>query len=405
MKNFYKLSKLAIICVVIALTSSKDTTAQTVVYGPHIQDAFSGNPGSLYTWDVVTSGALKSQDNTTGLLTVTTALQSGTTTINSVIYNKFRGDIKKTGVSATNLLQLDPSQYPIVAIKMSLPSTVQTNITFDTNLGSFGNGSNKYTGVVNTTDGRNVYYYDLSAASKYFGSGTTNPTNVTNNLSTFQFKVADVLSTETSNATAPTYQVDWIQTFASVADLMVAVSSVLPVNLTSYNASLQSSGNVSLTWNVSSEQNNSYFLVERKDDNNDFTEIGKISSKGNGASTYYFNDNSASSGKNYYRLSQVDNDGTKTELGVKAVDITLNKTKGLSVFPNPITGNDFSFTYATSNNEVSVRISDTSGKVVFSNQVHSNSAGAYRVNLLNKLPQGIYLLNVNNEATQKIVVK
>ncbi len=60
---------------------------------------------------------------------------------------KGRGDVKKTAGA-----KLLPNNYPIVAIRVKKPQVA--NITFDTNLGSFGNGTNKWTGIV----GDDIYY-------------------------------------------------------------------------------------------------------------------------------------------------------------------------------------------------------------------------------------------------------
>jgi hypothetical protein len=112
-----------------------------------------------------------------------------------------RGDIRRNGV-----VSLYPTTYPILAVKMKKPTTC--NFIFDTNLGTYGNGSNKWTGKV----GDSIYYYNLTTTG--FGSGgtmlsTTSPTTLT----TFQFKVADISTGETS------YPVEWVKTFKSLSDL------------------------------------------------------------------------------------------------------------------------------------------------------------------------------------------
>lgn len=138
-------------------------------------------------WATTTSGASSVSD--AGQLRVTLAQQSN---------GSFRGDIKKTTGA-----RLYPTNYPIVAIKLKKP--LIANITFDTNLGAFGNGSNKWTGKV----GNDIYYFDLSKTG--FGTGT--PLSSPTDLSTFQFKIADIKSGETN------YQVDWIKTVKTVAEL------------------------------------------------------------------------------------------------------------------------------------------------------------------------------------------
>ena len=114
---------------------------------------------------------------------------------------KHRGDIKKTD-GAT----LYPTNFPIVAVKMTRPGNA--NITFDTNLGAYRNGSNRWTGIF----GEDVYYYDLVESG--FGSGPTYLSSFTpTELTTFQFKVADVTTGDS------TYTVDWVKTFTSIEEL------------------------------------------------------------------------------------------------------------------------------------------------------------------------------------------
>ncbi|WP_165699437.1 DUF4979 domain-containing protein [Hymenobacter jejuensis] len=120
-------------------------------------------------------------------------------TIVTPVGGKGRGDMKKPNTT------LYPNNYPILAIKMKKPAAV--NLTLDTNLGAYGNGANKWTGKV----GEDIYYYDMTKVG--FGAGPmfiTTPTS----LGTFQFKVADITSGESS------YTVDWVKTVKSVNDLL-----------------------------------------------------------------------------------------------------------------------------------------------------------------------------------------
>ena len=163
--------------------------------GSSSNHAFNGLLNSNFTWsndcwNAVTTNASTVLAN--DRLTVTTATQANGT---------LRGDIRRNGI-----VSLYPTTYPIVAIKMKKPTTC--NFIFDTNLGSYGNGSNKWTGKV----GDSIYYYNLTTTG--FGSGntmlsTTSPTTLT----TFQFKVADITSGETS------YPVEWVKTFKSLSDV------------------------------------------------------------------------------------------------------------------------------------------------------------------------------------------
>jgi hypothetical protein len=192
-------------------------------------------------------------------------------------------------------------------------------------------------------------------------------------------------------------------TTATFSNIAVA-EGTLPVSLTTYTARLNSNGQVNLNWAVSSENNNSYFLVERKSADGDFTQLEKISSKGNGEAVYAYTDANAIAGINYYRLSQVDLNGRQTELGLRSVNVSLTNSQQLSVFPNPIINNQFSFTYKQSGSTVLVKIIDLAGKTVFSQTVKGNN-GLFNISTPAGIKPGIYILEVDRAIKQKVIFK
>ncbi|SDD12146.1 DUF4979 domain-containing protein [Niabella drilacis] len=94
--------------------------------------------------------------------------------------------------------------FPVIAIKM-IGKPEGARITFDTNLGSFGNGYNKY---ATEYAGQNVYYWDMAALS--IGAGAPRP-NEQLSFTTFQFKIADIPQADPATG----YKVEWIRTFES----------------------------------------------------------------------------------------------------------------------------------------------------------------------------------------------
>ena len=162
--------------------------SDVLAYDPNtglIDDNFTSDTNG---WAAATSGSTAASEN--GQLRVPLAQQSS---------GSYRGDIKKpAGVTVY------AGNYPILAIKLNKPATA--NLTFDTNLGSFGDGTNKYTGKV----GDNIFYFDLTRTG--FGSANTILTSPTA-LTIFQFKIADITSGDLS------YQVDWVKTVKTVDEL------------------------------------------------------------------------------------------------------------------------------------------------------------------------------------------
>jgi len=113
---------------------------------------------------------------------------------------------------------------------------------------------------------------------------------------------------------------------------------VLPLNILSFNAKLEGlSKRVNLNWTVSNEQNVASYIIERGNGNT-FVRLGKVSSlKTDGSlKSYTFVDESALDGTNYYRLLEVDNDGSVTMLS-KLVKVDIGLGAGFKVYPNPVT--------------------------------------------------------------------
>lgn len=111
----------------------------------------------------------------------------------------------------------------------------------------------------------------------------------------------------------------------------------LPVELESFTAKKVNTG-VQLNWKIASEANNDRFVIERSADLVSFQELKTIPSKGDTQNTvtYNYTDYSPLNGNNYYRLSQVDKDGTVKILGTEVVNFDVSDIQ-VSAYPNPVT--------------------------------------------------------------------
>lgn len=128
--------------------------------------------------------------------------------------------------------------------------------------------------------------------------------------------------------------------FSGIAgqDFFTSPASPLPVELSSFSAAL-SGKSVVLNWRTETEVNNYGFDVERSSDKNSWNTIGFVHGNGNSNSPkqYSFADNSVSgAGKYFYRLKQMDNDGT-TEYS-KVLEIAFDQPMEYALgqnYPNP----------------------------------------------------------------------
>jgi len=180
----------------------------------------------------------------------------------------------------------------------------------------------------------------------------------------------------------------------------VGSGGTLPVKLLSFNGNLVGKS-VLLNWETSSEINNNYFDVERSIDNINFETIGKI--KGNGTTNsirnYQFTDPTSSfqlltSGIIYYRLKQVDFNGTSEYSNSVSVNLYISKTNTIAVSPNP--AND-QIRIASSNRNMKgsqILISDMLGRKIFEQSV-LNDTFDYTVSIT-ELKTGAYILTVQS---------
>ena len=117
--------------------------------------------------------------------------------------------------------------------------------------------------------------------------------------------------------------------------VVIQFLSLLPVELVYFDANLQGK-EVLLTWQTASELNNEKFILESGTDGRNFKSIGEV--KGSGTSDftneYHFNDKNPLLGVNYYRLKQVDFDGTFSYSEVTSV--TVQSSKVSRVLSNPV---------------------------------------------------------------------
>lgn len=185
----------------------------------------------------------------------------------------------------------------------------------------------------------------------------------------------------------------------------------LPVEFSDFTGWNDNAINV-LQWVTESELNNERFEIERSIDLQDgFTTIGVVSGAGNSSEvlTYLFEDATPMLGINYYRLRQVDFDGTFAYSKIIAIDV--KGLKGTQVFfPNP-TLDIVSYQFSTDQKEaLSITVIDVLGKTLAETIYQTNPGiNTERIDLT-PYPAGTYVIRVQNSAgdiiaTERIVKK
>ncbi len=169
-------------------------------------------------------------------------------------------------------------------------------------------------------------------------------------------------------------------------------STPLPVSLLTFTATLENESSVLCRWITASEVNNDFFILQRSRNGFDFEDVTRIDGAGNSNSmiNYSFRDSYPFPGVSYYRLRQVDYDGTFAYSQIAAVNIP-DKENSFNIFPNP--SNGFAYILWDSEYEItSIAVNDLLGKKLSCINM-DNSAGLRELNL-SHLPNGIYLIQV-----------
>ncbi len=197
----------------------------------------------------------------------------------------------------------------------------------------------------------------------------------------------------------------WAGPSAATAGSCNAGQGALPVEFVSFDAKVQEDREVILTWQTASEENNSHFEVEYSTNGRDFQTLDKVI--GNGTTSevqeYNFTHTVAATGKNYYRLLQVDFDGASEYSDVAVVEI---KGEGQIQIRPTLANEDvtLSFDKAT-REEALVQIVDIAGRQVMSTSI---AEGTEQMDLsVATLQKGLYFvqLALNGELTTLKFVK
>ena len=195
----------------------------------------------------------------------------------------------------------------------------------------------------------------------------------------------------------------------------------VPVELSSFSADLFEN-NVNLTWETATETNNKGFSIERKlfstRENTEWDEIGFVNGNGTSVETrvYSFTDQNLKNGKYFYRLRQIDFDGSfsfSNEIGIEVGNAVEEFTLSQN-YPNPFsktTGGNPSTTIRFGTKEAtqaSLIVYNELGQEVarlFNGRTEAGKIYSVNFSALN-LPSGIYFyaLTGNNFRTVRKMI-
>ena len=193
---------------------------------------------------------------------------------------------------------------------------------------------------------------------------------------------------------------------------MCGAMTALPVELMDMNLSCQNEV-MQLDWSTASEVNSDYFFVERSVDGVQFDKIGQIKSRGtsNTENHYSFMDeNPVMFGTVYYRLKQVDLNGTMITLGdLSSNDYCKKQDDGFYVFPNPANKETQIVFEHEGQSEYNLELFNALGQTVIPDLMETmDHSGATMIKLqLGDLQEGVYHLKLsigNTSYDKKLII-
>ena len=199
----------------------------------------------------------------------------------------------------------------------------------------------------------------------------------------------------------------WFVVESNVADhfsefYLSGGSTPLPVELVAFSAQRQPNGRVAAAWRTASEKNSSGFELERSANGQDFKVVSPVIAGAGTSATahaYAWTDETAPTGRLYYRLRQTDAGGAVQFSPVVPVS-DLSAANTWQVYPNP--AQDYIHASGLPANQ-RVELLDAIGRVVVSQLIPAS--GGEITMPLSGLPAGMYLLRVGSQSRQVLIDK
>jgi len=207
----------------------------------------------------------------------------------------------------------------------------------------------------------------------------------------------DILTATSISGTIPTGNVSFTNTGSGnvnsvtvsypTGKVRVTVSSA-PLSLAILNFSAKFVDQKAiLDWSTASEKSGCTFEIQHSKHGSDFTTIGSVLSYGNSttALSYNFAHNQPSAGLNYYRIKQVDLDGTFFYSEIISIT-TPPPTTNVRLSPNPTTG--LVHIDGIGHFDATITVRNIQGQVVHKSVLEDNAID------LSNLEPGLYILQI-----------
>ncbi len=344
-----------------------------------------GSPGALGEYAMVPT--LKSVGAGSN---VNVSVGNGTA-VNSIVFENVTGG---GSLSVGNYNNAPANQGGISGNVLNYRWVIEnTDVTFDTYTIRFDLADMGAQGITEGDDGIHLYKRETEGSGDFTDFG---------------------VMTYHDNGTAGDQSDDYL-TLSGISSFsefsLSSPNSPMPVEMTSFSAAV-SNGIVTLNWSTATETENYGFEIERSSDNRAWNKIGFINGSGNSNSVkaYSFTDETIKeAGTYYYRLKQVDNDGSFESSEVIETMVELPQDYSLEQnFPNPFNpSTNISFTIPEKT-EVKLAVFNLLGELVTEIVSGNLEAGYYNYSFdATGLTSGIYLYKLETASfsqTRKMIL-
>jgi hypothetical protein len=163
-----------------------------------------------------------------------------------------------------------------------------------------------------------------------------------------------------------------------------------------------------LLWSTASERNNDKFVVEKSADGVNFLQIGEVRGHGTTSAVhnYIFSDKDPYNGYNYYRLRQVDFDGTFELTNIILIDVAsasvITETKIDNLYPNPTDGDLNVVMSVAKPSKMKMKVYNVIGELLFTTDLNFDKGRYTYVLKTSRYAEGTYIIHVEDATSGRI---
>jgi endoglucanase len=205
----------------------------------------------------------------------------------------------------------------------------------------------------------------------------------------------DNLCSYSTNEVAINWNAPFVFLSSALENLNPCGTTPLPVSLLNFSGKKEND-KIKLSWITTDEKNNKGFIIQKSDNGSQYSDLGFVGAKNySGQNNYEFYDDQPLK-KNYYRLEQLDRNGSSM---LSQVILIEEASYQIKVYPNP--ANEKLYIYSP---EIisSISIMDINGKEMLNNKPDGNPGEIVELNLGN-FSNGVYMIKINTSS--KVIIE